>query len=571
MTTLFIGRLTATIPQLPGEPDPTPWWDAMLARAAGRRLDQALEGRPLPAGHWFLRRLDLRLPLDPGRADAGTEQQWADAVAAALHEAIASGQAVHYRSTCDALADMVASAAVGRFDNERAWQELGLVGEAVSGRAGHAVLAAFGRHPEFALAATIAAVSRAGVGAVHRMLGSSGWLELARLVHRVHTGRPAPAWLAVTADAAAAPAAAADGATAGAGPAPTVPGAAASEIAGRIARAVDGELARCFRRARLRPDPGATLAWAVLAAAETEPGLLMLPSTEWAVRQLAAALLPRNLPPDRARSRIDRPTAASPPGPAADGTGAIDTNTDGAVGDAARHGTIDDGRDATDALSKWPGSVAPCPAAGATLPGEAVATDRAANVAGTGTRSDGMYPAASHGPGALDEPRPGWPSEWVGLLHLYRTAAEADVPAAVLADDALSTRPLAWVLHSIAASLVPAAPDDPALLAFAGLLPTDEPPSLAWRPADQPETDSIAGHAHRWLTVTAHRLLGDSDSTAQTVEQLLHRPGTIFAERGWIDIEIPLDTVDIDIRRAGLDIDPGWIGWLGSVVRFRYA
>jgi len=54
------------------------------------------------------------------------------------------------------------------------------------------------------------------------------------------------------------------------------------------------------------------------------------------------------------------------------------------------------------------------------------------------------------------------------------------------------------------------------------------------------------------------------------VERLLHRPGTIFAERGWIDIEMPLGSVDIDIRRAGLDIDPGWIGWLGSVVRFRY-
>jgi hypothetical protein len=33
---------------------------------------------------------------------------------------------------------------------------------------------------------------------------------------------------------------------------------------------------------------------------------------------------------------------------------------------------------------------------------------------------------------------------------------------------------------------------------------------------------------------------------------------------------MPLNTVDIDIRRAGLDIDPGWIGWLGSVVRFCY-
>jgi hypothetical protein len=155
-------------------------------------------------------------------------------------------------------------------------------------------------------------------------------------------------------------------------------------------------------------------------------------------------------------------------------------------------------------------------------------------------------------------------------LHLYRTAADADIPAALLADDALAARPLAWVLHAVACQLVPAAPDDPAVLAFAGLLPADEPPSRAWRPADQPELDSVAGHARRWLAVTAQRLRHDGTATAETVERLLHRRGTVVAERGWIDVEMPISEVDIDIRRAGLDIDPGWIGWLGSVVRFRY-
>ena len=126
------------------------------------------------------------------------------------------------------------------------------------------------------------------------------------------------------------------------------------------------------------------------------------------------------------------------------------------------------------------------------------------------------------------------------------------------------------MLHAIACQLVPAAAGDPALLAFAGLLPTDAPPSRTWRPADKPELDSIAHHAHRWLAVTAQRLVHDGAGTAETVERLLHRQGTLFAERGWIDVEMPLSEVDIDIRRAGLDIDPGWIGWLGSVVKFRY-
>jgi hypothetical protein len=33
---------------------------------------------------------------------------------------------------------------------------------------------------------------------------------------------------------------------------------------------------------------------------------------------------------------------------------------------------------------------------------------------------------------------------------------------------------------------------------------------------------------------------------------------------------MPLDSVDLDIRRAGLDLDPGWVPWLGVVVRYRY-
>jgi hypothetical protein len=54
------------------------------------------------------------------------------------------------------------------------------------------------------------------------------------------------------------------------------------------------------------------------------------------------------------------------------------------------------------------------------------------------------------------------------------------------------------------------------------------------------------------------------------VARIARRRGRVFAERGWIDIELSLDEVDIDVRRAGLDVDPGWVAWLGSVVRFRY-
>jgi hypothetical protein len=35
-------------------------------------------------------------------------------------------------------------------------------------------------------------------------------------------------------------------------------------------------------------------------------------------------------------------------------------------------------------------------------------------------------------------------------------------------------------------------------------------------------------------------------------------------------VHLSLDDVDLDVRRAGLDGDPGWVWWLGQVVRFVY-
>jgi len=49
------------------------------------------------------------------------------------------------------------------------------------------------------------------------------------------------------------------------------------------------------------------------------------------------------------------------------------------------------------------------------------------------------------------------------------------------------------------------------------------------------------------------------------------RSGRIEREQGWVDVHLALADVDVDVRRAGLDLDPGWVPWLGCVVRFRYA
>lgn len=51
---------------------------------------------------------------------------------------------------------------------------------------------------------------------------------------------------------------------------------------------------------------------------------------------------------------------------------------------------------------------------------------------------------------------------------------------------------------------------------------------------------------------------------------LVRRPGRIEATRTHFDIVFDLASADIRVRRAGLDLDPGWLPWLGRIVAFHY-
>jgi hypothetical protein len=48
------------------------------------------------------------------------------------------------------------------------------------------------------------------------------------------------------------------------------------------------------------------------------------------------------------------------------------------------------------------------------------------------------------------------------------------------------------------------------------------------------------------------------------------RPGRIAATRTHVDVLFELAQADVRIRKAGLDVDPGWVPWLGRVVSFHY-
>ena len=55
-----------------------------------------------------------------------------------------------------------------------------------------------------------------------------------------------------------------------------------------------------------------------------------------------------------------------------------------------------------------------------------------------------------------------------------------------------------------------------------------------------------------------------------SIRTLVRRPAFIALTRTHMDITAELKTVDIRIRLAGLDVNPGWVPWLGKVVQIHY-
>jgi hypothetical protein len=131
----------------------------------------------------------------------------------------------------------------------------------------------------------------------------------------------------------------------------------------------------------------------------------------------------------------------------------------------------------------------------------------------------------------------------VGLdafLHAHRDAAEAGLGVEVLRAIALRTG---------------TPPDDP-MLAAIGVVPDDgdatptSPAARAWIRA-----------ARRWARI--HVRIG--------LHTLVRRAGVVSYTRTHVDVTFALRAADVRLRRSGLDLDPGWVPWLGRVVLFHYA
>ena len=163
-----------------------------------------------------------------------------------------------------------------------------------------------------------------------------------------------------------------------------------------------------------------------------------------------------------------------------------------------------------------------------------------------------------------------------GLLFFVDLADRLGLPNQLR--DSFPGCSLRFVLHQLAIMLTAVDPNDAAALAFAGLPPNSLPPSHGAEPLVGDGLAVIATARARLIMAVRERL-----AQRPHLEQLLaldddalsafvcRRNARVLADPGWVEIRFSLNDVSTEIRGAGLDLDPGWVPWLGVVMRFVYA
>jgi hypothetical protein len=157
-----------------------------------------------------------------------------------------------------------------------------------------------------------------------------------------------------------------------------------------------------------------------------------------------------------------------------------------------------------------------------------------------------------------------------GLLFVLNVLDDLELGAALADDETLAERPLRWSLHRLALQLAPVGAEDPAALAFAGLAPDDDPPSLGETPPTDAELERIVDYADRVVADLRDRLERPDDPPLALLDAVCRRRAEIVADPGWIEARFSAEDADAELRRAALDLDPGWLPWLGAVVVFAY-
>jgi hypothetical protein len=208
--------------------------------------------------------------------------------------------------------------------------------------------------------------------------------------------------------------------------------------------------------------------------------------------------------------------------------------------------------------------------AGHPEPSAEPASAEAASAPATGFEATAMDAAAGTSEPESPSPPARFHTRFGGLLFLLVILDELELPAHATADSRLETRPFRWTLHCLARRLQPLAEDDPAALAFAGLDPAAPPPSRGAEPPAEDELAAIDALRDEVVDRLRARLEAAGRLREDPVELVCRRRAEVVWDPGWIELRFALADVFIPLRRAGLDLDPGYVPWLGCVVRFVY-
>jgi len=539
---LTIDHFSATLRlDAPEDPNTRTRFAQIVDEVARNRLAPAVGEVELGEGHWCVRRIDVPLVLDD-TGDAPLGVRWATQLAEALAQVVRTRpeDAIHFARDVDVVTDLVAALALGSSTRAWAWHQAGALRAPVVTDPRRAALDALSTRPRVAAAAVIGAVARIGLVRVERLLGTAGVVEAGDAVLRSY-GAAVP----VT---------------------PTDPAGSIRWNPRVAAIARRSSLAKALLASGLRIDDTRASAWGVLVVAEAEPAAL--------ARREAGALLAgvaRRLTVDGtvARSASGLPPVGSAPALSGQAGSAADVPP-------ARGETLDELASRPLPADEDVQRVEVEPQVGPERASERVA-------AGVVTRPphDERVSGNEPVPGTEPELAAGAPTRWGGLLFLLATAAAAGLPDRALDDPCLTDLPLAVVMHQVATRLAPVPPDDPAALTLAGLscgCAADLVPGTELSPAVQGRLDELA---KTWATTTLARLAACNPGErwtralvavdpAAALADVFRRPARVVAEPGWVDVHFDVASVDVDVRKAGLDLDPGWVPWLGLVVRYRY-
>lgn len=539
MATITIGRLRARyhVPETAGSRSRARL-DRVLTELTAAALEPAVERLALPAHEELcIRQLRVRTHVRLAAPDSALRSAWSLAITQALRQAVEGGgrDVVRYSSREHALVDAATGVALGDCARAWAWRQLGLWTDPAAGET--AAAAELCRVLSAAPTRIVPVLrSLAAHGALARLLPRFDEEQWARLAQAALGAAAAPPALAL-------PDAAARGdidppATNGRTPSPFAP----------------------FAADATHP-AGTRRALAVLAVLDAEPIALRDPEAPARVAALLAA------------QSSTTPVPATEP--ARGGAAAADAAafpTDQHTGDAAAGSR---GHRRTRPLENRTGSTAESALAGSARSGSTRAPSAAApgagrDVADAPTRSADHAARAAAPERPLPDVRRTGETAWAGLLFLISVLEHGGTHERIAAMPALRERPFRWRLHQLALALAPVDATDPAALAFAGLPPGAQAPDAGQPPATRAELRALERLAWRVAGELRRRVAEPAESARAALRRVCARRALIVADPGWIEARLPLDTVTMDCRRAGLDLDPGYVPWLGVVVRFRY-